>query len=288
MAGILVADIGATWVRVGMAYYDGGVVVRFFEKFRTPWSSDGLLVATNIINKIKFYCYKFKCSAVSIATFGPIKYPEGTVLNAPNHPAESIPIGPTAREELKDVFVLVSNDAVAGAWGAYNYLVSRGELGEDADLVYLALGTGIGVGVIVEGNLLLGRRGDSHEAGHIVVDYDSMIECGCGGRGHWEAIGSGSALSFGRTNKERLSMVTGAGIASLVACYDPEIVVLDGGLVENRVIDLDSLVNSVRRYAFQGRTPRIVVSPVLGETNLVGAFFLVRRPDVSLWRLNGW
>jgi len=61
----------------------------------------------------------------------------------------------------------------------------------EENLVYITISTGIGGGVFVDGHLLLGKDGNAHEIGHMVIDYQGRLLCGCGKRGHWEAYCSG-------------------------------------------------------------------------------------------------
>ncbi|MCE4627738.1 MAG: ROK family protein [Desulfurococcales archaeon] len=275
MQDVVVAfDVGATWIRG--AIFSGGRIL-FKLRSPTPRISDGEAVSNALVDIAKTLLERAgaRPRSVGVAIFGPIDYSDGSVVNPPNHPAERIPVrGPL--EDMLGVPVTLVNDAVAGAWSGSQITGSK-------DLVYIALGTGVGVGVVVSGRLLLGRRGDSHEAGHIVLDYRSGSICGCGGRGHWEALYSGRALQ-GREGDPR---VVAAGIASLVACYDPEIILLGGGLVEAGLIG-PSIGRLVREYSFQGRVPRILLHPLREDANLYGAYLLAVRPTPEILRLNGW
>jgi glucokinase len=62
------------------------------------------------------------------------------------------------------------------------------------NFAYITISTGIGCGAIVNGTLLLGKDGNAHEVGHIVIDFEGRLTCGCGKRGHWEAYCSGSNI----------------------------------------------------------------------------------------------
>jgi glucokinase len=62
------------------------------------------------------------------------------------------------------------------------------------NLVYMTLSTGIGGGVFVDGHLLLGKDGNASEVGHMVIDIEERLRCGCGKRGHWEAYCSGKNI----------------------------------------------------------------------------------------------
>lgn len=276
MQGAVVAfDVGATWIR-GAVFSGGRIISR--ARVATPRLSDGRAVSSALIGLARELIEKSgaRPRSVGVAIFGPIDYRSGSVVSPPNHPARRIPVRGPLEEEFRVPVTLV-NDAVAGAWSGY-HLTGTG------DLVYVALGTGVGVGVVIGGRLLLGRRGDSHEAGHIVLDYRSGAVCGCGGRGHWEALFSGRALQ----GREADIRVVAAGIASLVACYDPEVILLGGGLVEAGLVDPDTVSMLVKDYSFQGRVPRIMLHPLRGDANLYGAYLLAVRPTPEILRLNGW
>lgn len=59
------------------------------------------------------------------------------------------------------------------------------------NLVYVTLSTGIGGGVYADNNLLLGKDGNAVEIGHMIIDPEGKLKCGCGKKGHWEAYCSG-------------------------------------------------------------------------------------------------
>jgi predicted NBD/HSP70 family sugar kinase len=279
---IVALDIGATWTRAALFSWEGGLLVQ--RKFKTPRDADGWQVSSKIlgyvIKTLDVLGDNAKPASIGVAVFGPIDYSQGGVVNPPNHPSRFIPL----RRPLEDYFdvpITIVNDAVAGVWSEY-VVGTRMSVG---DLVHAALGTGIGVGVIVGGRLLLGRRGDSHEAGHIVLDPHSSIRCGCGGVGHWEAHYR-QALESGR--RGTLQNIVASGIASLVACYDPEVIVLSGGVVESGLINIDRLAKMVGSLSFENRIPIIRIHSLGSNGNLYGAYLVARRPVVEVLKLNGW
>ena len=91
--------------------------------------------------------------------------------------------------------IRVDNDATCAAWGEHLAGAARG--GDDA--VCVTLGTGIGAGIVADGELVRGAHGFGGEAGHMVVDPDGP-PCPCGRRGCWERFASGSGL--GRLGRE--------------------------------------------------------------------------------------
>jgi glucokinase len=278
LKAVLSLDIGATWTRVGLFSVDGRLLA--IEKWPTPRSTDGYRVAEEIAEHA-LHVAKENPRSVGIAVFGPIDFRDGRVYNPPNHPAREIPLREAFEERVNSPVILV-NDAVAGVWSEYILGLRRSV----EDLVHVAIGTGIGVGVIIGGRLILGRRGDSHEAGHIVIDYSSNALCGCGGRGHWEALASGRVARD--VPVEILEQRIAAGIATLVACYDPEIIVLSGGVVSAGIISLDRIRKLVKEYSFQNRSPPLRLHSLGSHANLYGAYLLAARPPEEILRLNGF
>ena len=84
---------------------------------------------------------------------------------------------------------MVENDVRAAALGLHR----RSVLGQIDDLAYLAIGTGVSAGVIIDGRLHRGARGLAGEIGHVIVDPDGA-RCACGQNGCLETLVSGSAI----------------------------------------------------------------------------------------------
>lgn len=181
-------DIGATWTRIALCTQN-----TILEKvsYETPRSGDELTIAKSIIQVIgeKWRNKLHEIKVVGIATIGPLDIVNGRVVNTPNLPIHNFKLLEPLVSELK-IPVYVANDAVASAWGEKHY----GDAKYVDNSVYITLSTGVGGGVVVNGNLLIGKLGNAHEIGHIVVDYNSDFKCGCGGYGHWEAYAGGANL----------------------------------------------------------------------------------------------
>ncbi len=136
-------------------------------------------------------------AGVGIIAPGPLDPFIGTILSAPNIPGwENVPLKKIMEERLS-VPVLLGNDANLAALAEWKFGAGRGR----NDVLYLTISTGIGGGVISNGRLLLGARGLAAEVGHILAVPDGPL-CGCGQRGHLEAVASGTAI--GRTAQARL------------------------------------------------------------------------------------
>lgn len=126
---------------------------------------------------------------IGLASVGPLDLKRGEVRNSPNLPFRRLPLVRPLEEEF-GVPVLLINDCSAAALGEREFGAGRGV----KDLVYVGMGTGIGGGACVDGHLLWGKEGNAVEVGHLTVDSEGRLECGCGRRGHWEAYCSGRGL----------------------------------------------------------------------------------------------
>ena len=129
-------------------------------------------------------------AAITIAAPGPTDPFEGVVLEAPNIPGwTNLPL----RKILQDHFnvpVAIGNDANIAALGEWRFGAGVGH----KNLVYITVSTGIGGGVIINNQLLLGIRGLAAELGHVTVIPDGPL-CSCGQRGHLEAVASGPSMT---------------------------------------------------------------------------------------------
>ena len=203
--------------------------------------------------------------AVGVAAAGPSNAETGILLTSPNLPGwQDVPLRDTVEKELRKETFLV-NDANAAALAELRYGAARGA----RNYVYVTIGTGIGGGIVVDGEMYTGVGGTGGEVGHMSID-DSGPLCNCGSRGCWETLASGTALATearhrikegartsilnhagGDTEKVTASVVhkaaqagdslaneiiartgyyVGVGLANLVNIFNPEMIVVGGGL----------------------------------------------------------
>src|SRR3954471_15954358 len=181
--------------------------------------------------------------AIGVGVPSQIDFATGTVIASVNIPLEGIPL----RDELErrfDVPVFVDNDANVAALAEAETIGSR-------NLLMLTLGTGVGGGVIIDGKIFRGASGRGAELGHMVVDANGRKCPGrtCPNTGCIEAYCSGTALerASGRKGREvaeaaragdtealehleDLGRWLGVGFANFVNIFEPEHIVIGGGL----------------------------------------------------------
>ena len=248
-------------------------------------------------------------AAVGIGCGGPLDAKSGTVLGPPHLPGwHAIPLAARA-EEAYDRPAALENDATAGAAAEHTYGAGVGT----RDLVYLTLSTGVGGGVITGGRLLRGARGNAGELGHIRVGGSRRCD-GCGREGCLEAYVSGSSIarraeealaadgasgsslaSLGRVTAadvaaaardgdplatavwdETVEML-GCGLTSIVNAFEPEMVVIGGGVSRTGEQLLARVRERVRADALvPGAAGLEVVTAALGDrVGVVGAAAIV-------------
>ena len=204
-------------------------------------------------------------SAVGIGAAG-ISNPEaGILFTSPNLPGlREVLLGDIVQEKLgKKTFII--NDANAAALGELHYGAAR----DARNFIYITISTGIGGGIVIDGKIYTGAIGIAGEVGHMTIDDNGPI-CSCGNRGCWEMLASGTALSrearlriskgvktsileYAEGNIENVSAqaiqraaekgdklakelvaqtgyYVGVGLASLVNMFNPELIVIGGGL----------------------------------------------------------
>ena len=128
---------------------------------------------------------------LGIASPGAIDAAAGVVTQAPQLPGwKDVPLAHILSERL-GLPARLENDASAAALGEHRYGAGRGA----RHMVYLTVSTGIGGGIIIDGRLYRGASGAAGELGHVIIDVDSDAACKWCGRGCLEVLASGTAIA---------------------------------------------------------------------------------------------
>ncbi|WP_119729680.1 ROK family glucokinase [Thermomonospora amylolytica] len=207
MALTIGVDVGGTKVAGGVVDDQG----RILEKVRRPTpSTDPRQTAVVIAEVVDLLKDKHPdVEAVGLGAAGFVDESRAVVQFAPNLAWRDEPIKEKV-ERLTGLPVVVENDANATAWGEYRFGAGRGE----QFLVLVALGTGIGGGIVVDGELYRGRFGIGGEIGYLRMVPDGR-RCGCGNRGCWEQYASGNALVHEARELARVAPLMAARLLEL-------------------------------------------------------------------------
>ncbi|WP_256545981.1 ROK family protein [Halobellus inordinatus] len=194
MAYYVGVDLGATNVRAVVADDDGTVIGNSDDN--TPHAPTGIIVTEAVLRVVREACDDAgidpeEAAAAGIGAIGPLDLAEGAVENPANLPdtIDRIPLTGPLSVLLDTERVYLHNDTNAGVIGERFH----SERNPD-DMVYLTISSGIGAGVCVDGNVLSGWDGNAGEVGHMTLDPQGHLTCGCGHDGHWEAYCSGNNI----------------------------------------------------------------------------------------------
>lgn len=311
---VIGVDVGATRLRAGYFSKDGRLLAR--AETSAPSSGGRLSIAKAVTKLIESLTVEGDFIAIGIGTIGPLDVYTGRVIGTPNSGVKSFDLKEPL-EELFNVPVYVVNDATAAAWGEFKGGAGVGKL----NVVYVTLSTGVGVGAVVDGNLLIGKSGNAVEAGHIVINYGRKeIVCGCGGIGHWEAFAGGANIPklakaiateegwgsevarkaikgdidtpeifrlwrlgdpFAARVIGEVIEATAAGLASVINIFDPEIVTVGGSVALKNKDFMKKVTEAVPRYAIL-EVPPIVEASFGDDAVLYGAAWIAIDPPTTL------
>jgi glucokinase len=188
MVGI---DMGGTRMRVLLVNAENKILGMQRAPTNPKQKPDGIVSDLADLVKATVQSANLKLSdvrALSIGVPGAVDSESGMVHHAPNLGWKMVALGPKLKALLK-VPVFVENDVNVGVMGEYALGAGQGA----RKLVGIFVGTGIGGGIVMDGELYLGARGAAAEVGHVVVEINGPL-CGCGNRGCAEALASRTAM----------------------------------------------------------------------------------------------
>jgi len=238
---------------------------------------------------------------IGIGAPGAVDTEEGRVIFAPNLEWKDVPLKKALEKQL-DVPVFVNNDCKLHTLGVYEAELKA----KPKHLIGIFLGTGIGAGLILDGKLYTGFNGSAGEIGHMVIDVNGP-ECGCGNRGCFEALASRRAIfrtiqtavkkgqetllvemlgkdladlrsgdlrkAIRRGDKfvekviEQAAEYAGIAVGNLINMFNPEVIVLGGGIIEQLEHEMMSIIEKVAKaHALPGTAKGIeIMATRLGD-----------------------
>lgn len=288
MKKALAIDVGGTKI-YSAVINEKGEIISDIEKYSTPKSFDDIQkLFKDIISS-----HEKEIDVVAFSTCGAVNNQNTGILGSTGNIVKDYPKTDFVNLSKKTVFV--ENDANCAAWAEYEIGASKNCLNS----VMITLGTGVGGGIIVNGQLLKGKNGAAGEM-HFKMRTDKHRKCTCGAWDCFEAYASGTGLKLtaeemlddnnvttydvieGWQNND-LKMTTIfnkwqddilAGLVGLANLFDPDCIVLSGSMAE--FVDTDYLTNGVNSEIVT--TPTKVVKAKAGNySGMIGAALLAFR-----------
>lgn len=304
---VIGVDLGGTRIRA--ARLDQRLHVQ--ERVETLTLADEGLEPT--IERIKDQIHKVlpadgtRVRGIGISAPGPLNPATGVIVHPPNLPGwQNVPLGDILYKEF-NIPVFVGNDANVAALAE----VTRGAARGYRHAIYITISTGIGSGIIINGKMLLGREGLAAEAGHMVMiveDRVSSLELEAAGpdmaRQARERIEAGERSSISAMVRDDLSQINGShvgraatlgdplalsivqrsgklvglGIVNLLHLFNPEIIIIGGGVSTLGDLIFKPMRAAIEQYAIDHAYWRdlVITTPELGEdVSVIGAAALV-------------
>ncbi len=301
-------DIGGTTVKLGLFDQEGTVL----EKWEIPTVKEeqGSRILPDIAASIKEKLTSLKIAladvqGVGVGAPGPIDA-EGTVYKAVNLGWGVFNI-PQVLGEYLGLPVKAANDANAAAFGEMWQGGGKGH----ADMVAVTLGTGVGGGIIVNGEILTGATGAGGEIGHIHIEDNETEACGCQNYGCLEQYASAtgvvrlarrhlaqdqepSVLRSGVLSAktvwdavkgkdpvaiqiaQQFGEYLGKGLAAVAAVANPEVFVIGGGVSKAGEILFEYIRPAYEKYAFHGcRNAEFALATLGNDAGIYGAAALI-------------
>lgn len=183
-------DVGGTNLKAGLVNEASEIVAT--SKMPLIWQSQEKLaadlaaLAEDVV--VKYGIGREEVSAIGIGFPGAVDRKRGAVIHTVNIPIHDMPVVEMLQSRW-EIPVFLGNDADCAALGEFYHYGSE----EIESFVLVTLGTGIGTGIIIRGQIWSGHNGCGGEGGHMVIVHDGDL-CTCGRRGCWERYASANAL----------------------------------------------------------------------------------------------
>jgi glucokinase len=298
-------DIGGTSVRAGVVDRHGNVV----DTARAPTPAGEGALEDAIVSAVSGLAERHRVTGVGLAVAGFVTTDRRSVMFAPHLAWRNAPVGDRIAQRL-GLPVVLEHDANAAVLGEHRFGAARGA----RVALLVAIGTGIGGGLLLDGKLFRGAHGVAPELGHLRLVPGGRA-CPCGKQGCWERYCSGTALSatavellarhpgsstvlsrdaadsravtgrkvaaaaregdpLARRAVAELARWLGEGLALAADIYDPEVVVIGGGVSESATLFLDDARDHYKKMITgAGYRPlaRIRTAQLGDDAALVGA-----------------
>ncbi|MBJ7493509.1 MAG: ROK family protein [Opitutales bacterium] len=287
MKKVLAFDLGGTKIAFGVVAENGEVLgsdkIETLAKQGPEQAIQRVnLSAQSLLQKLNIKPQEL--IGIGIASPGPLDISKGCVDGSPNLPGWT---GYSIEQGLSSFFNLparIDNDANAAALGEYKFGAGKNK----KNMVYITVSTGIGGGVIVDGRLMRGANGNAAELGHLTLNINGPV-CPCGANGCFEMYASGTAIAR-RTREAiqagapsqilslagSLEKITthhilaalqkedelakkiwnetteylGRGLAVVINTFNPELIVVGGGVTAAGELLFNPVREKALRYAF--------------------------------------
>lgn len=298
-------DLGGTKITAASSDLKGNIIYKYTVPTKSNEGEKSVLdriifLTDYVIKKSQLLLKDILC--ITIGSPGPLDVKKGIILNTPNLPFKNFNIvDPISRKFM--IPVILDNDGNVAAIGEYRFGAGYGT----KNMIFITISTGIGAGAILNGRIYRGNTGNALEIGHMTLDKNGP-RCNCGNYGCAEALCSGTAIAKKAKkaieNKETTSLskyeiitakdvfkeaelgdvvskriidnalnYLGIFISNILNCFDPEVVVLGGGVCNAGSIIFDRVNKIAYKRSFRAiyNNSKIVPAKCGTDAGVMGA-----------------
>lgn len=308
---ILGVDIGGTKIAAAIVTEEGKITARGSGPTSAQAGPETVIdnifaIIDKVISSANVAPRQLSC--IGIAAAGIIDSENGKVIFSPHLPGwREVPLRDIVHKRF-NIPAFLGNDASLAALGEWYFGVKK----QVANLIYVTVSTGIGGGIICNGRLYTGVLGTAGEIGHMTIDVNGP-RCNCGSAGCWETLASGTALAGEAVRQikggaatvitelvgddlskvdakivfqaakqrdklaneliSRLGYYLGVGLANLVNIFNPELILIGGGVSKMGDLLLEPAKKVVKERAFATPANAVQIKPALlgDDSSILGS-----------------
>lgn len=301
-------DLGGTKISTALSTFEGEVVEKVV--ISTNAKEGEIPVLNRIIGTVESVLEQAKVDVAEVETIGigspgPLDAKKGVIISTPNLPFKDFNVTKPLMDKF-DVPVYLDNDANVATIGEFMFGAGKGK----SNVVYFTVSTGVGGGAVLNGNIYRGNTCNALEIGHTTVAPNGP-RCNCGNVGCLEAVASGTAIGKRgmeavatnvETSLKSYEKVTsyevfkeaekgdqvakdivedalnylGIGVANAVSIFDPEVIIIGGGVTQVGDILFNKVREVVKKRCFKSMVEACEIVPAgLGtDAGVIGAVAL--------------
>lgn len=305
---VIGVDLGGTKISTAISTIDGNILANVVLPTKAEEGEKAVLgrifqSIDEVINKVNTSTDEIE--AIGIGSPGPLDAKKGIIITTPNLPFKNYNLVQPLKDKY-NISVYLDNDANVAAIGEYMFGAGKGK----DNIVYFTVSTGVGGGAVLNGRVYRGHTSNALEIGHTTVDPNGP-RCNCGNLGCLEAISSGTSIAKrGReavatnveTSLKKYDVITsyevfkeaeagdevskdiinnamtylGIGVANAISTFDPEMIIIGGGVSKAGDVVFDTVKKVVNKRCFKSMAESCEIVPAgLGsDAGVVGAVAL--------------
>ena len=314
---ILAVDLGGTKIATAVVTTEGKILARRYNP--TPAHNGPKIVISSMLTTMEETISLCRIEAeqlsgIGIGAAGIIDSENGKVVFSPNLRGwREVPLRDIVQQHF-GIPTYLGNDATLAALGEWSFGLGK----KVSNLIYITVSTGIGGGIIADGRLYIGASGVAGEIGHMTIDINGQ-RCKCGNIGCWETLASGTALAEEAIRRiaqgeqtsiiglvggdisqidakiifkaaergdklaqeliARLGFYLGVGLVNLINIFNPELILIGGGVAKMGDLLLRPAMKVVKERAFETGVKAVDIKPALlgDDSSLFGAAALILK-----------